>query len=189
MFVEFSTAYSPSAAKCMSGDLVACRIALGLTPSDDPIHEWYDEESRRGLVQGMEGVAARDPEATEVCVERRWDQVCVAILERVHAGGGLPSPVGPPARADLLLTALERGGDGALSRLLSLGNTAGDTIDMASALATVAREPFDTLLDRWQSTVTTSPPPQVTFEFHGAVVTLAWITGLLTLSLRNTRWR
>jgi len=189
MFVEFATAYSPLAVQCMTGDLTACRQALGLEPSMDPVHEWYDEESRRGLVQDMEGVVARDREAAEVCIERGWDQICVAILERVRDDGALPRPVGPDVRADLLLTALARGGEGALTRLLSLGNVTGDTIDIADALSVVAREPFDTLLARWQSAFANAPPPQVTFEPRGAVVTIVWILGLVALSLRNTRWR
>lgn len=187
LHVEFVTAPSPLVHDCRLGDLTACRRALVFTDVSDKVREWYDAEGRAQLIRGLPGLIRRDREAADVCLERGWDDVCIAILRGLPSGP--PPPLAFPARASLVRYALQRGGDGAYGRLFDAARQVADITMIPIVIATAAGVPIDTLLDDWRTAVVNARPERIPLRLSSALVAVLWIAGLFGTAMRNTRWR
>jgi hypothetical protein len=187
LHVEFVTAPSPLVRDCRLGDLPACRRALVFADVKDKVREWYDAEGRAQLIRGLPGLIRQDREAADVCLERGWDDVCIAILQGLPSGP--PPPLAFPVRASLVRYALERGGDGAYGRLFDAARHLADSTMIPHVIATAAGVPIDTLLDDWRTAVVNARPERIPLRLWSALVAVLWITGLFGTAMRNTRWR
>jgi hypothetical protein len=89
----------------------------------------------------------------------------------------------PLVRADLLLAALEQGGEGAWSRLI--GN-AGASVEQR--LAAAAGIPVDTLLLRWRDGLLALQPDRGPLDLSSAGLILGWSAVILAAGLGIARW-
>jgi hypothetical protein len=187
LYVEFITAPSPLVRECRNGDLAACRRALVFINVSDQIREWYDEDGREQLIRGLPGLIRQDPEAAEVCFDRGWDEVCIAILQGLRSGP--PPPLSYSTRASLVSFALQRGGDGAYGTMFDAAHHLADSTMVPHVVAAAAGLPIDTLLSEWRTAVINARPEQVTLRLRSTLVAVLWIVGLFGMAMRNTRWR
>jgi hypothetical protein len=98
---------------------------------------------------------------------------------RAGAGGGYPEFL----RGDLLLTALQTGGEGAWERLrLASARMLSDQLSEAAGL------PLDSLLARWRSGLLALRPTDQPFTARQAVATALWGIMLLAAALGISRW-
>jgi hypothetical protein len=185
-YEEFMTGISPLAAECATGDDAACRVALGLVPVEDPLMVWYDADARRELIASLPGTRRADPEAVQVCVERRWDAVCVSLLKQLGEAR-IPAPFSGAVRLSLLRYALALGGDRSFERLFAFSSLDDSAMGIVDALEATADMPVDSLLGVWRAAAHASAPPLVTLSLRTVIASLVWVGILLAVSLRNHR--
>ena len=89
----------------------------------------------------------------------------------------------PLVRADLLLTALEQGGEGAWTRLMAAG---GGSVEQG--LAAAAGIPADTMLLRWREGLLALQPDRGPLEVSSAGLILGWSALILAAGLAIARW-
>lgn len=185
MFADLVTAPSQVSSRCLGGDLGRCRDALGLTPTADPLTEWYDPPERRLLVLRMRELLDVGPQhgAYEQCDRRRSYGVCDAILRAI------PRYVVPPAlpvssRHHLFRIAVLAGGSGAYTRLV-----AGPPRSMSDRIADAARMPIDSVVARWRNDVLAARPASPALSLLSAWTIVGWGIGIMLLALRFASWR
>jgi hypothetical protein len=148
--INLATSPAAVARSCYTGSVAACDAALGLTPSKDPLTDWYTPDDWRVLV----GSWHPPKDAFELlkdrtlCVENRDNTAC----ERAARAHPVPIPLAYSTRATLLATALEIGGRHAYHRLI---NTTGAPID---GLAVAAGVSPDSLVRVWRMRVLAATP-------------------------------
>ncbi len=187
LYIELVTAPSPLVRECRNGDLTACHLAFVFINVTDRIREWYDEDGREQLIRGLPGLIRQDPEAAEVCLDRGWDDVCIAILQGLPSGP--PPPLSYAARASLVRFALQRGGDGAYGTIFDAARNLADSTMVPHVVAAAAGVPIDTLLSEWRAAAINARPEQITLRLRSALLAVLWIVGLFGMAMRNTRWR
>jgi hypothetical protein len=180
MLVSSSSAV---ASRCYRGDVRACRTALMLSPSSNPILDWHDSTTRRSLVRRHVALARRmDASAAEQCLAGS-DAACITVLQLLPRVT-FHEPAAGALRAGLLRHALASGGAGALERLL-LSNDK----DRAARLEAAAAMPMDSLISSWLARVRTTRGTSEDLTIGITMLSLAWATGIGALSLRSSRWR
>lgn len=167
---------------CYAGDLAACSKTLGLTPTADPLREWFDAAGRRELVKRWWQRVHRTPSGVHArCVEGD-DASCISVLE----GSSLfPTTMVTGQRASLLRLAIQMGGPGAMERLYSPAKG----VDPAERIARIANAPIDSVIRVWRARVRDSRLPSEDLTPAIGVISLAWIVIFGALSLRSSRWR
>jgi hypothetical protein len=185
LWVEFATAPSSLVDACQTGGEPECRVALGLVRVEDPIFDWYDADGRREVVRGLPDNSLRDREAISVCLERGWDQICVAVLEGLDH---IRPPLSYPTRQAFLRFALTRT-PGGFGRLLRIGGAADSAISMAGVLVDVAQEDLSALIRDWRGRIVDGRPEAVSVGWRTTVSTVVWVSILLSVRLAASRWR
>jgi len=185
VYVALVTAPSPAGQRCYQGDLDACRRSLGLVPVELALDDWYNAARRRSVVQELQDLDAvrAAPRLSSACLTAESDADCLAVLRRVPHSA-LPPPLPAAARFSLLRSAVELGGRGAYTRLLS---TAGRP--METRLAAASGVSSDSLLRTWRAAMFAARPLPVTVGPRAGWVALAWGVVFAFLALRSTRWR
>lgn len=169
--------------RCYEGEVSACKIALLLSPTADPVLEWHDSTSRRRLVRRNRAMARRIDAIVDRQCQGGSDVACIALL-RQFPSGTFREPAPVALRAGFLKHAVAVGGSGAVDRLLAPG--AGNysvRLERASGL------PIDSLVASWQTRVRHTHAPSEDLTIGIAIMALAWATGIGALSLRSSRWR
>jgi hypothetical protein len=180
MLVSSSSAV---ASRCYRGDVPACRTALLLSPGSNPILDWHDSTTRRGLVRRHAALGRRmDARGAEQCLAGA-DVECITLLELLPRVT-FHEPAAGALRAGLLRHALATGGAGAIERLL-LSNDK----DRSARIEAAAGMPMDSVISTWLARVRTTPGASEDLTFGIAVLSLAWATAIGALSLRSSRWR
>ena len=178
-------------ARCFGGDVAACWTAVG----------GVGEAGRAALVSGLRGVEARalvDRRATpaalpwRACLEGSDDACRRVLLE--DASFLELVPASPEARASLLWSALETGGEGALERLRtgdasSIAPASGAPFDVRATLAHVAGADADVVMARWIERVRASRPDAHSDLAGGRTLVALWTVVFAFLATRSTRWR
>jgi hypothetical protein len=187
VYVDLVTSHASISGRCFTGDLAACRIALGLTAVTRPVLDWWTPADRRRLVpilieEWAIGRTGRDSLAN-ACLEHGSDSACVELLETIPANA-LPRPLGMAARLSLIHVAVERGGPDAYARLL-----ADSAAPMADRMAAAAGLGSDSLLAVWQRVMAASRPSRVRLPWSAGVVVFGWIAVFAACAIRSTRWR
>lgn len=179
---------------CLAGDTDACAAALGLelppgegvvageTPARDLLAEWYTPEERQARVSRHRVWRSRRAQVLRArCTQEDDIAACDEYMQRF---GWNWAPMGPEARESVLAHALDRGGEGAWTRLL-------EDPEMAprEALEHASGASLEDLLASWQSELVANRPE--TFEALGGSSGRAFLWTLLfaALALRSTRWR
>jgi hypothetical protein len=185
MYADLVTAPSQVSSRCLAGDLRRCRDALGLVSVADPLTEWYDPGERRLLVTRMRellNVGAQRPAYTQ-CDQRRAYAVCDRILRSIPHYSA-PPPLPTSSRHHLFRIAMNAGGNGAYSRLVS-----GPARNVDSRLADAARMPIDSLVARWRADVLDAHPSSPNLSALSAWTAVAWGIAILLVGVRFATWR
>lgn len=148
--IDLATSSAAVARSCYTGSIAACDAALGLTPSNDPLADWYTPDGWRVLV------ATWHPPKNAFdliqdrarCIEARDDAAC----ERVARTHSVPIPLVYSTRATLLATAFDVGGRQAYHRLSNATGTASDALALAAGVTA------DSLVRAWRSRVLAATP-------------------------------
>ena len=134
------------------------------------------EAAMYSLVTGV-GKAQRD------CV-RGDSQSCAHALGIRRSGdpdaGGVYYPL---VRADLLLAALEQGGEGAWTRLIAV-----ESGTVEQGLAAAAGMPADSMLLRWRDGLLALQPDRGPLDLSAAGLILGWSALILAAGLGIARW-
>lgn len=183
-YVEVVTAGSPIARECFSGTLSACRRSLGFDRPADPAAAWYSAAERRALVDRLSFSlrSGTDRDAHARCLHMGSDSACSALLA---ANAELvPAILSGMTRGTFLVTALRKGGSGALSRLLE---SSGDSV--STRIERVAGTRLDVVLAEWRASIIAARPVKTRLAASSALTSMFWMACLLTLALRSSRWR
>jgi hypothetical protein len=181
--VELLTANEPDAEGCRDGDLTACARALNLVPagperSPEALAELRRFVERRVRQRGSEPDLAP---AYAACVNGDDGAACLTFLERA----GIEEPtLSTRAAGTLLLTARDVGGPAAIARFFADTGAA-----VVPRLEDACGVPIDSLLARWRVTILAHRPPPTTVSADGQWLVLLWVTVLVGLATRSTRWR
>ena len=172
---------------CLSGDVDACAVALGLRPGAPDNSAWLSLQERQDMVEGGVGLDGMPlyphSEQARTCVEESDAAACDRALDGLVAWS-VASPLTGPASLDLFWYAVRIGGTGAWVRALET-----DAATPAEALADVAGIDAEDLIRGWRATVLESRP-----DVHEGLGTRTlaasfWLLALVGLSMRSTRWR
>lgn len=189
---------------CLSGDLDACRSAMGLDAWEaeseitamteaarlrerqarfrESIAEWYAPEERRALIESRVRIHARAPaEARDDCVLEGHIEACDELLAQV---GRDWTPFGPETRTSLVAFALRVGGDGAWSRLMQ-----DPEMTPVEAMEHASGAGIDELLAGWHAALLAARPDAFEDLAPRSGLTLLWTLFFAALALRSTRWR
>jgi hypothetical protein len=183
-YIELATNGSPLTTDCFLGRLSACERALGLDLSTDRVTTSYSAPGRRALVEQLYQSTRLHgkPERVSQCVQGEDDLVCTELLhENIDL---VPPPLSGTTRRTLLVTALQMGGSGSLTRLLAKPD---QPITLRLQHAAGADEA--TLLARWRGSVMSTRPAGTQISSGMALSSVLWMTALVTLALRSSRWR
>jgi hypothetical protein len=170
---------------CYLGDLVWCRVALGLAEDSNRVTNWYDAAERRAIVSELSYDALRVQRlVADRCLTMRSDEACVAVLRSLPPNIPLPQPLPAATRLTLLRHAIDLGGHAAYPRLVH-----GEEAGLEARLAAAAGVSADSLLAGWRRKILAAPPKSVNFTMAAAWSAVAWVTLLALVGLRSTRWR
>ncbi len=184
VYTELATKPWRTVRACYDGDLAECHRALALSSwGTDTVALRYTPEERRRMVAWAreENSSLRTAAGTARCVEARVDSACVEVFQRF-----LPfeEPLSSLARATLLRTALEFGGDGAYGRLLASGEP-----EFLARLASVAGVPADTLLAAWHARILAAKPASMVLTRLAGWTAFLWAAIFALAATRSSRWR
>jgi hypothetical protein len=175
--INLATSPSAVARSCHTGSIAACDAALGLTPSKDPLTDWYTPDGWRVLV----GSWHPPKDAFEVikdrslCIEKRDDAAC-ARAARTHS---VPIPLAYSTRATLLATAFEIGGRQAYHRLINATGTPMDGLALAAGVSA------DSLVRVWRTRVLSATPRSSAPTIPEAALFAGWFALLGVASTRR----
>ena len=180
-------AVTPSRADraCFGGDPAACWSALGLDLDAGAVDAWWtpDEQKLISLQIGWNFLLSPDlREPYEACRDRNDQPACVRFAH------GLPLtrlvPLHAEARASMLWLALQKGGPGALDRVLSAPDaTPAEALRLASGLTS------EELASAWLDWVRKQRPVAYSGLGSSGGVAFAWFLFYGLLALGSTRWR
>lgn len=180
---------------CVTGDLEACGVALGLELDTPRLSELLSLEARQQMVERGLSVDGRerrtyegtfmdpDSELVRACLEEAQAEACDrALREDVVATAA--APLAGVATVDLFWYAVAVGGAGAWSRVLESASAAPmDALERISGLE------GEELIGAWRASVLESRP-----DVHAGLGSahwsaLFWFLALAGLAMRSTRWR
>lgn len=173
---------SPSslARACYAGDPAACPRMLGLTPTTDPVREWFDADARRALVRRTWTRYGRTPQGIDAECIAGSDAACITVLR----GSSFENTIFATGhRMALLQLAIQLGGTGALARLYEADGS------LAQRLERVAGVPADSLVRAWRARIRETRLPSEDLTPAIGAMSLAWVGLFAGLALRNSRWR
>jgi len=169
---------------CFDGDLGACRRALAFPSTPDSVALLFTPAERRRVVAQRAASwteLGRAPGSTR-CVEAGVDSACVDLFRRFPYA--LPDrPLSAEARATLLRTAVDLGGEGWYSRLLSASGP--DYLTRVSAVAEMAPE---ALLQAWRTRVMSARPAPMTLSRLSGWIAFLWAAAFTVMATRSSRW-
>lgn len=176
---EMATARAQSVRDCLQGEAGRCWQALGVIETEAPDGPgslgdtqagrlWYSDVERQ---QKAIDWAQVDRPGLAAC-ERGDMDACDQVL--MSASPWPVPPLGNQGRRNLLSFALERGGPGALERLISADGTIANRLAAASGLSA------EDLMDEWQAFLQRDFEPQVAGSAGTLLTSLLWI-GLFAL--------
>jgi hypothetical protein len=173
--------------RCLAGDDEQCKSALGLIPTDDPLHAWYDPADFPDVVKRVSNLHATfetqlGVAVVHACIADRDIPSCTRIAERIPHSALRP-PMPDDVRSLLFLVAMAHGGDGAFDRL-ARDSTAAPLVRLAAA----AKMPEHELLAAWRDRITQMRPTRALPTLGITLVALVWIGGCFGLALRGTPW-
>lgn len=171
-----------SASLCFDGDVDRCVMALGLD-EDASWEDLYTMEETREFVTRF-GPARSQGERRErwSCLTERDDAACITVVLDVYPSASIPLP--RQVRSSLLRYALEAGGEGAFSRLISHDDTTiSERLEDASGMGVYE------LVTAWRARVMESRPEATAGLPLSVAAALLWIGLLSFFGLRSTRWR
>jgi len=199
--------------QCIAGNIAACEQALGLTPTTDPLTQWYDEADRlqyaRMTVRQLQVFAAASRNsASAFCPSSACDSSsrgtrdfalrtklayatrCVGgaatacdTLFRLRLNESSDAPLWQDVHQSLLREALTLGGPDAFDRLANSRGT------VAERIAATAGVPLDSVVRAWRRTVLTTANGPTSVDTGTVVSSLVWALACGTLALRSSRWR
>jgi hypothetical protein len=178
---------SAAVRRCLAGDDTACKSALGLIPTDDPLHTWYDPVDYPDLLKSVSNLHAEletqmGVPVVTACLHDRDIASCTRVVPRIPHSALRP-PMPDDVRSLLFLVAMQNGGDGAFDRLVA---------DSASAplarLAGAAKMPEHELLVAWRTRVTALRPARALPTAGIVLVSLLWIGCCFGAALKGTPW-
>jgi hypothetical protein len=169
------------ARNCFGGDMRACMVTLGLTPTTDPVLEWYDAADRRAIIKREIQFRPHGYRVqSEQCIAGD-DAACTDVLRNYTEF--LRTPVLSEIRESLVSIALQLGGASAYDRLLVASGTPTQQIEAAATV------PIDSVVRAWQRRIRETRLPSDSMNLQIAIGSLFWIGFCGALSLRSTRWR
>jgi len=184
-YLELATRPWAVVRACYEGDLEACRRALAVVADPDSVASRFTPAERRHLVEQRArrwSELQRAP-GTARCVEAEEDSACVDLFGRfpqvLHE-----EPLSSEARATLLRTAADLGGDGWYSRLLSSSEP-----DYLARLSAVAEVPPEALLAQWRTRTMSAKPRPMTLTRLSGWVAFLWAAIFVVAATRSSRWR
>ena len=186
LYVDLTTASTELSRRCVAGDVRGCSQLLGLEPISDPIVEAYTAADRRRLVEGDPDRLRLPAKAAEFdrCVLGVDDAACIARLRDLPRESLTSAYSSTAARRSFARWAIDRGGDGAYTRLRS---SAGEPLSERFGIA--ARMPADSVIASWHAHVMSGRPAQPAIPPLTALATLLWFGACGALALRSSRWR
>ena len=184
-YVELAVSPWAVVRACFAGDLGACRRALSAPSTPDSVALLFTPTERRRLVAQYATSwkeVGRAPGTTR-CVEAGVDSACVDLFRRFpYAFPERPLPA--EARATLLRTAADLGGEGWYSRLLAAPGP-----DYLTRLSAVAEMPPDALLQAWRTRVLRARPEPMTLSRLSWWIAFLWAAAFTVMATRSSRWR
>jgi hypothetical protein len=186
MYIDLATASTDISRRCLAGDVVGCRQALGLAPVPDPVMEGYTVTQRRSIVADN-ARTLRTPARTaefDRCVREDDDVACVARLRDFPLEGLLSSYSPTAFRRGFAQWAIAQGGPGAYSRLRS-----SVSLPIPDRFALAAGAPLDSVVASWHRHLMRGRPTAPGVPPLTAFATLLWIGACGAISLRSSRWR
>jgi hypothetical protein len=172
--------------QCLRGDVGACRRALGLVETPDPLTEWYTEADRRALVDRAARPDSRfSPTYAATydrCVDGGDDTACQAFL-RPWRGGWFNPPLPSNVREALAYQALVMGGDGAYGRFFTTRGTIEQRLEAA------AGAPIEAVIRSWRAALDDAVGEPTAVSWPLGLMSVFWAVALAALGLRSTRWR
>ena len=184
LYVDLVTQPSQAVGRCLAGDILRCREALGLSTPADPLTEWYSARERQQLVIKLKSVtsAGANRESYGQCVEHDAFSACDNLLRSMH-DAYVPPPLSPEARHNVVRLAIDMGGDGAYQRLVAgNGRTPGERLSAA------AGAPIDSVVSQWRSGIVAAAPKSQRLSAGTAWATIAWGAFFGILALGSRRW-
>jgi hypothetical protein len=170
---------------CFDGDLEACRRALSLPSTPDSMALLFTAAERRRLVaqHATSWTELGRAPGTTRCVEAGVDSACVDLFRRFP--GAFPErPLSPLARATLLRTVVDLGGDGWYTSLLSASGP-----DYLARLSAVAEISPEALLQAWRTRVMSAKPEPMTLSRLAGWIAFLWAAVFTVVATRSSRWR
>ena len=200
---QLAATRSESNADCLSGEVVACAVSLAVRPEgwspEEVVRSWYDQETLAGGFAGIRGFSRRralDPsvpnDAADFFTYQRGgirvpaDATAEEARIVVPAGTGLlydAAPANASTRLTLLAHAIDRGGDGAMDRWLTLDRE----MPLEPALESISGLSLESLVASWRDWLTMGDRSENRrLPVRSA---LSWVALLGVLSMTSTRWR
>ncbi len=186
-YTELVTAPFTSTSGCMLGNLVECRKALGMTPTDDYLNTWYTADDRRALVLERERPSDRlfptQAARYDGCVDGGDNESCATFLRAGVRFQGTRPPLSATVRSSLVRHALDVGGSGSYRRLFYARDAVEDQLAAAAGI------PADSLLRSWRTMLfeASGTPTSVTFPL--GLTAILWLAVFSAMALRSTRWK
>ena len=163
--------------------------SLMMAAAPGPIQRWLPagllldltEESRRE--RAMYSLVTGAGKAQRACVQGDAAGCAHALGIRPSGDPDAGGEYYPLVRADLLLAALEQGGEGAWTRLTSAADGSVD-----QGLAAAAGMPADSMLLRWREGLLALQPDRGPLDISSAGLILGWSALILAAGLAIARW-
>ena len=187
IYRRVASAPSHSARDCLAGNAEACLTSFGLGTGEIPVEAWYNQGERYLLVR--RNWARFQFWGGLPCIERDYDSCDGALADywdrfRSAQARSWAVPFDAEVRASLLWFALREGGKGAWGRLLAhADDTPQATLEAASGM------PGTELAAAWQRWLVGNRPTRQAGLGSLALGALFWMTLLIALAARSTRWR
>ena len=172
-----ATSRSSYARRCFEGAIRDCAVVMELTPDRpaDPLRAWYRSEDIPELVSEYTSRDSSENALFRRCVLERNADVCDSAA-RLRA---IRYPLSVSIKNSLVAFAVERGGQGAFTRLLHTDDAT------STILAATAGVPLDQLLAEWRiKAVAAAPARSMPGPLEGGTV-LLWAVALAALATRR----
>jgi hypothetical protein len=167
------------ARRCYDGDIAACKVALRLVDTGDPIMTWFDADGRRRYVESAAAFYNSPKQDADACIAGS-DAACIGHMRsKLHYS----DPVPPFRRATVAAIAIEIGGRSGYQRLLGATGSPTDRLEAAAGV------PIDSVLRVWVAKVRDARRPGQAMSTGIAMSSLGWILVCGVLALRSSRWR
>jgi hypothetical protein len=183
VYVNLATEASAVARRCATGDLVACALALRITPVRDPVRELYDASDRRLFVSRLnrnrDHRATMEQEGVSLCLAGN-DMACEDELRKVSINL-LPQPADQTALSIFFYDVLRAGGAGAMDRFRSSA-----ALPLRERLEKASGRPLEDMLSDWHRSIRIGGSPLATRMERWT--TLSFAVVMLGLAVMRREW-